>query len=131
MAIIVTEDDSQDGRDHIDAHRSILLVISPYAKKDYVSHTHTSFGSIFKTFWNVLKIPYLNQYDAGATDLGDCFSERPDFTPYDALMVDTLIFNPRKALTPFDKAFDWKAMTEGPRLDDEDFIRTSMKQYHQ
>lgn len=33
MAIIVTEDDSQDGRDHIDAHRSILLVISPYAKK--------------------------------------------------------------------------------------------------
>ena len=39
MAIIVTEDDSQDGRDHIDAHRSILLVISPYAKRDYVSHT--------------------------------------------------------------------------------------------
>ena len=53
MAIFVTEDDSQDGVDHIDAHRSLLMVYSPYAKRDYVGHQHYSFGSIFKTFWNI------------------------------------------------------------------------------
>jgi len=69
MLIVITEDDSQNGVDHIDAHRSILMVISPYARRNYVSHKHYSFGSIFKTFWNILGLPYLNQYDAVAIDL--------------------------------------------------------------
>ena len=128
MVIVITEDDSQGGRDHVDAHRSILMVVSPYAKKNYVSHTHTSFGSIFKTFWNILGIPYLNQYDAGASDLSDFFVDQPDFTPYQAMMVDTLIFNPRNALTPLHELFDWKALTTGPGLDDESFIRSSLKE---
>ena len=50
MAIFVTEDDAQDGRDHVDAHRSLLMVLSPYARRNYVGHQHYSFGSIFKTF---------------------------------------------------------------------------------
>lgn len=62
MAIVVTEDDAQEGNDHVDAHRSILMVISPWAKRNHVSHTHTSFGSISKTFWNILGTPCLNQY---------------------------------------------------------------------
>jgi YVTN family beta-propeller protein len=128
MAIIITEDDSQDGRDHIDAHRSILTIVSPYAKKDYVSHVHNSFGSIFKTMFNVLSIPYLNQYDGGATDLADCFTAQPDFTPYQAMMVDTMIFNPRTAMSPIKEGFDWKALSTGPDLDDEGFIRKSMKE---
>jgi YVTN family beta-propeller protein len=124
MAIIITEDDSQDGRDHLDAHRSILMVISPYSKKNYVGHQHQSFGSIFKTFFNVLGIPYLNQYDASATDMADMFTSEPDFTPYQALPVDIRVFDPKKALTPLDEKFDWKAMTESPVLDNpEDFLR--------
>jgi YVTN family beta-propeller protein len=124
MAIIITEDDSQDGRDHIDAHRSILMVISPYAKKNYVGHQHQSFGSIFKTFFNVLGIPYLNQYDASATDMADMFTNEPDFTPYQALPVDIRVFDPKKALSPLDEKFDWKALTESPVLDNpEDFLR--------
>lgn len=82
MAIFVTEDDAQDGNDHVDAHRSILQVYSPYAKRNHVGHQHCSFGSIFKTFWNLLGIPYLNQYDAAATDLADFFTEKADFTPF-------------------------------------------------
>ena len=100
MAIFITEDDAQNGVDHIDAHRSILMVISPYAKKDYVSKVHYSFGSIFKTFWNLLGLPYLNQYDAAATDLSDMFSDTPDFTPYTALPPDLRIFDPDKAPRP-------------------------------
>ena len=118
MAIFITEDDAQNGVDHIDAHRSILMVISPYTKKNYVSKVHYSFGSIFKTFWNILGLPYLNQYDAGATDLADMFTSVPDFTPYKALPPDLRIFDPQKALTPLDEKFDWNSLNESPILDD-------------
>jgi DNA-binding beta-propeller fold protein YncE len=118
MAIFITEDDAQNGVDHIDAHRSVLMVISPYAKKNYVSKVHYSFGSIFKTFWNILGLPYLNQYDAGATDLSDMFTGVPDFTPYTALPPNIRIFDPQKALTPLDENFDWNSLKDSPKLDD-------------
>jgi hypothetical protein len=118
MAIVVTEDDAQNGVDHIDAHRSILMVISPWSEKNHVSKVHYSFGSIFKTFWNILGLPYLNQYDAAASDLADMFTDEPDFTPYKALPPDLRIFDPQKALTPIDEEFDWKAMEDSPQLDD-------------
>lgn len=117
MMIVITEDDAQNGVDHIDAHRSILMVISPYVKKNYVSHVHYSFGSIFKTFWNVLGIPYLNQYDACANDFADFFTEKPDFTPYNALKSDVRFFDPQKALDPLDEKFDWKSLEESPEID--------------
>ncbi len=118
MAIVITEDDAQNGVDHMDAHRSVLMVISPYAKKNYVSKVHYSFGSIFKTFWNVLGMPYLNQYDAAANDFADFFTPIPDFTPYNAVPVDPRIFDPEKALTPLDEKFDWKAIKNAPLIDD-------------
>ncbi len=129
MMIVITEDDAQNGVDHIDAHRSILMVISPYVKHGYVSHIHYSFGSIFKTFWNVLGLPYLNQYDAAASDLADFFTSKPDYTPYNALPVDKRIFDPQKALDPFDKDFDWKALKQSPEMDNvEDMLRDSKEQ---
>lgn len=118
MAIFITEDDAQNGVDHIDAHRSILMTISPYSRKNFVSKVHYSFGSIFKTFWDILGLPYLNQYDAGATDLSDMFTGVPDFTPYEALPPDIRIFDPQKALSPFDENFDWNSLKESPVMDD-------------
>ncbi len=126
MLIVITEDDAQNGVDHVDAHRSILMLVSPWVKKDYVSHGHYSFGSIFKTFWNILGMPYLNQYDAGATDLSDFFTNTPDFKTYSALPADPRIFDPQKALDPFDENFDWKALEESPVMDNKkDMIRES------
>jgi YVTN family beta-propeller protein len=118
MAIVITEDDPQGGVDHVDAHRSLLMVISPYAKKGYVSNVHYSFGSIMKTFWHVLGTPYLNQYDAGASDLGDFFTSEADFTPYYALAPDPRVFDPQKALDPFDANFNWEALADSPVMDD-------------
>jgi YVTN family beta-propeller protein len=117
MAIIITEDDAQNGVDHVDAHRSILMAISPYAKRNYVSKVHYSFGSIFKTFWNILGLPYLNQYDASASDFADMFTEKPDFTPYQAIGSDLRIFDPAKALSPLDEKFDWEAVKNSPQID--------------
>ena len=126
MLIVITEDDAQNGVDHVDAHRSLLMLISPWVKRGHVSHVHYSFGSIFKTFWNILEMPYLNQYDAGATDFGDFFTDTPDFTPYTALPVDSRIFAPQKALDPFDEDFDWKALEASPVMDNkEDMIEES------
>jgi hypothetical protein len=126
MLIVITEDDAQNGVDHVDAHRSVLMLISPWVKRDYVSHGHYSFGSIFKTFWNILGMPYLNQYDAGATDLADFFTDEPDYTPYNAVPVDFRIFEPQKALDPFDENFDWKALEESPVMDNKaDMIEES------
>jgi YVTN family beta-propeller protein len=126
MLIVITEDDAQNGVDHIDAHRSLLMLASPWVKENYVSHGHYSFGSIFKTFWNILGIPYLNQYDAGATDLADFFSDTPNYKTYSALPADPRIFDPQVALDPFDEDFDWKALDESPVMDNkEDMVRES------
>ncbi|MCB9273457.1 MAG: hypothetical protein H6564_05410 [Lewinellaceae bacterium] len=123
MAIVVTEDDAQGGVDHIDAHRSLLMVLSPYAAKGTVATTHYSFGSIFKAFWHILGIPYLNQYDASATDLGAMFTSTPDFTPYRALKPDLRLFDPAKAPGPLNKDFDWQSLEEGPDMDDVEYIQ--------
>lgn len=129
MLIVITEDDAQNGVDHIDAHRSILIIISPWVKRDYVSHVHYSFGSLFKSFWNILGLPYLNQYDAGANDLADFFTSIPNYEPYYAIAVDSNIFDPQKALDPFDEKFDWKAINNSPQIDNvEDMFRESKEQ---
>jgi len=129
MLVVITEDDAQNGVDHIDAHRSVLMLVSPWVKRDYVSHVHYSFGSLFKSFWNILGLPYLNQYDAGATDLSDFFTGIPDYTPYDAIAVDKRIFDPQKALDPFDEKFNWQAIDASPQMDNtEDMLRDSKEQ---
>jgi len=128
MAIVITEDDAQNGIDHIDAHRSILMVISPYAKRKYVSNVHYSFGSIFKTFWNILGMPYLNQYYASANDFADLFTAIPDYSPYNAIPVDARIFDPRKALTPLDEKFDWEAVKNSPLIDDVKDMKNDQKE---
>jgi hypothetical protein len=117
MAVVITEDDSQGGVDHVDAHRSILMLVSPYAKKQYAGNVHYSFGSIFKTMWNSLGISYLNQYDAAAADMGDMFTDKPDFTPYNAISADIRIFNPQDALDPLNEKFNWKALEMNSDVD--------------
>ncbi len=125
MAIFVTEDDAQDGTDHVDAHRSPLLVISPYSRRG-VWHTHTSMESILKTFDLILGLPALNQYDATATDLSDCFTVQPDLTPYDALPPDTRVFDPAKVV---ESGLDLKAHRLRPEpLDDPATIRREMRE---
>ena len=80
--IFVTEDDPQDGADHVDAHRTFALVISPWARRGYLSKVHASFASIFATWERMLGVPPINTYDANAAPMLDCFTNVPDTTPY-------------------------------------------------
>lgn len=124
-AIFITEDDAQNGHDHVDAHRSLLLTISPYSRRG-VSHAHTSMLSILKTVEHILGLPPLNEYDAAATDLADSFTDVADNSPYEALPSDTRIFDPAKARDPMDLLRSGKALPPSEPLDDPARIRREM-----
>lgn len=124
MLVVVTEDDPQGGVDHIDAHRSILLMAGPYVKKNYVSHTHANFGSILKVIYNVLGIPYVNQYDATASLLSDFFTNEPNFDPYYFEFPSQEVFDWDKAMKKYNKTLDWRKIKQGPKMDDEFEQRT-------
>jgi hypothetical protein len=94
------------------------MVISPYAKKDYVSHVHYSFGSIFKTMWHIWDCPYLNQYDAGCYRYVGLFSVPNRILLLTMPSLLTPVFSTRKKpLDPLDEKFNWKAVVESPVLD--------------
>ena len=118
MLVIITEDDPQGGVDHIDAHRSILMMAGPYVKHESVSHTHANFGSILKVIYNILGIPYVNQYDATASLLQDFFTHTPDYTPYSLEMHDERIFDVTKAMKKYNRDIDWRKVMKGPDMDD-------------
>ena len=117
MLVIITEDDPQGGVDHIDAHRSILMMAGPYVKKGHISNTHANFGSILKTIYNIAGVPYVNQYDVTATLLQDFFTDKPDFTPYTLEMHDTRIFDVNKAMKKYKTTIDWNKIIKGPEMD--------------
>jgi len=94
----------------------LFLLVSPYARKNYVSHVNASFPGMLKTVFRLLGLPPLNLFDAAASDLADCFSGEPDFTPYRALPVDPRLFDPAKAREPLDPQ-------PSPRLDDPAVLR--------
>ena len=117
------EDDPQGGVDHIDAHRSVCIMAGPYVKKGYVSNTHANFGSLLKVVYNVLGVPYVNQYDVTASLLQDFFTDKPDYTPYDLVFPDKRVFDPAKAMLRYNREIDWRKIIQGPDMDDEDELR--------
>ncbi len=127
MLVIITEDDPQGGVDHIDAHRSILMMAGPYVKRGHISHTHANFGSILKTIYNILGVQYVNQYDVTASLLQDFFTPIPDFTPYTVEPYDPRVFNADKAMQRYNKWVDWKSIMQGPDMDDVDIIKKEFK----
>ncbi|HUU02765.1 MAG TPA: PQQ-binding-like beta-propeller repeat protein [Myxococcota bacterium] len=82
--IIITEDDPQSGLDHVDMHRSIAIMISPYTKRGYNCPVHHGFSSLIRTYGLILGMPPLNLLDETAAPVYDCFTPEPDLTPYDA-----------------------------------------------
>ncbi|WP_406697123.1 bifunctional YncE family protein/alkaline phosphatase family protein [Singulisphaera sp. Ch08] len=95
--IFVIEDDPQDGFDHIDGHRSISLVISPYTKRGAVVHDFYNQTSVLHTMERILGCPPMNQMDAMSPLMSACFQETPDLSPYEALPANVPIgqLNPK------------------------------------
>lgn len=95
-AILVVEDDAQDGPDHVDAHRTVALAISPYIQRGFVDHTQYTQVSLVRTIELILGLPNLSQYDEAATPLDD-FTRQPNFGTYAAIVprVDMSARNPK------------------------------------
>lgn len=96
-AIFVIEDDAQDGVDHVDAHRSPVLVISPYVRRGFISHRHCSMASVQKTIYEMLGIGPLNLEDALAADMSDMFSDTANLAPFNTETSDKRVFDPALA----------------------------------
>jgi DNA-binding beta-propeller fold protein YncE len=84
-AVFVLEDDAQNGADHVDAHRSIAFVVSPFVKRKYIDHTLYSTNSMLRTMGLILGMPPMSQHDAAATPMWRCFTKNADYTPFKAL----------------------------------------------
>ncbi|MDH4092977.1 MAG: bifunctional YncE family protein/alkaline phosphatase family protein [Cyclobacteriaceae bacterium] len=84
-AVFVLEDDAQNGPDHVDAHRSPAQVISPYARRNAVVSRMYSTASVLRTIELILGLPPMSQYDAAATPMWECFTDKPDVRAFQAV----------------------------------------------
>lgn len=84
-AVFVVEDDAQNGPDHVDCHRTVALVASPYMRRRAVDSTMYSTSSMLRTMELILGLPPLTQFDASATPMWAAFQAQPGPRPYDAL----------------------------------------------
>jgi YVTN family beta-propeller protein len=82
MAIFAIEDDPQAGWDHVSGYRTTSYLISPYARRGMTVSTQYNTTSLLRTMEQILGLPPMNQFDASATPMSDCFTDSPDFTPY-------------------------------------------------
>ncbi len=83
--IFIVEDDPQDGFDHVDSHRTVALVVSPFTKRKYVDSTSYNQTGMVKTIEMMLGLPPMNQLDLSATPMRYCFQDKADLTPYKAV----------------------------------------------
>ncbi len=117
-AIFIIEDDAQDGADHIDARRTVGLVISPYTKRNHLDSTLYTTSSFLRTMELLLGLPPMTQYDASATPMYASFGDTPDLAPY-ALEPPQVDVNAKNTMTA------WGAR-ESMLMDFTEYDRTPM-----
>jgi len=79
------EDDPQNGFDHVSGYRTTAYCVSPYTKRGAVVSTQYNTTSLLRTIEQILGLPPMNQFDAAATPMFDCFTDAPDFRPFEAV----------------------------------------------
>lgn len=124
-AVFVTEDDAQGGVDHVDAHRSVLMIASPWIKPGAVSHEHTSMGSITRTIDELLGVGPLNLEDALAGEITGIWDDHAHLEPFAVQPSDSRVFDAAKARIAKPKT---KAEAAALRdMDDADEIRKEIE----
>ena len=113
--ILVIEDDSQNGADHVDAHRIPAFAISPYARRGAVVHTRYDFLSFIRTFEIPLGLKPLNLFDALATPLYNAFTSKPaNAEPYEAITPRQPLLERNSAGSPNSRLSQRLARTDRP-----------------
>ncbi len=83
--IFVIEDDAQSGPDHVDGHRTVFTVISPYNKRKFVDSTFYAQTSMIRSIEVILGLDPMNRFDAPADPITSCFTDSLDLTAYRAV----------------------------------------------
>ncbi len=91
-AIFVIEDDAQSGVDHVDAHRTLGFIISPWIKEQSVDHHFCNTDSMLKTIELLLGLEPMSQYDAVADPIMDWSDAPSNIEPYEAKMPPEMLF---------------------------------------
>jgi sugar lactone lactonase YvrE len=113
-AIFVLQDDAQNGPDHMDAHRTVALVISPYTKRGHVDSTPYSTSSMLRTMELILGLKPMSQFDTAARPMYASFQAKPDLSGYQHVV-------PEVDREEKNKATAWGAkLSEGFELTKED-----------
>jgi hypothetical protein len=120
-AIFVTEDDAQDGPDHVDAHRTVAEVISPYSQTGKVDSTFYSTASMLRTMELILGLQPLTQFDAYATPMLAAFSSTPNLTPYTAVRPRQNVKETNPANAPDAAISNAQPLTKEDQIDEQTF----------
>jgi len=117
------EDDPQAGLDHVDGHRTVGLVISPYTKRGKVVSTYYSQINMVRTMENILGLPPMNQLDLTADPMVECFTNKGDFRPFDYVKSNIPINQMNMALNKIKgPELYWAKKSLAQDLDGEDRI---------
>jgi YVTN family beta-propeller protein len=128
--VFILEDDAQNGPDHIDAHRSPVLIAGPYVKHNSVIHHMYSTSGVLRTIELILNLPPMSQYDAAALPLYDCFSNTPDMATYVVRPAEVNLEQRNIAVNESSKksaSFDFNKEDKVPDLELNEVIWKSVK----
>ena len=117
-AIFVTEDDSQDGWDHVSAYRTVGFVVSPYSRLRQTVHTNYNQTSMVRTIEQILGIPPMNMMDASALPMFDCFEGTRNLAPYNVVPNQVPLDDMNKAFSQLHgKAKHYAKQSMEPQFD--------------
>ncbi|MER6127263.1 bifunctional YncE family protein/alkaline phosphatase family protein [Streptomyces sp. NPDC001795] len=120
-AIFVTEDDAQNGPDHVDAHRTVSQVISPYTRTGRIDSTFYSTASMVRTIELLLGIQPMTQFDAYATPMVNSFTARPNAAAYKAIKPSTDLTAVNSAHSPMAGVSAKQNLTKEDQIDERTF----------
>ena len=118
--VFILEDDAQSGPDHVDAHRSPAYVAGPFVKHNAVIHSMYSTSGMLRTMELILGLPPMSQYDAAALPFYECFTNKPNNSPFKHLPAQVSIDTRNIAVNESSKRSDFFNLANEDKVPDRD-----------
>ena len=120
-AIFVTEDDAQNGPDHVDAHRTLALAISPYTQTGKVDSTFYNTASMVRTIGLLAGVGPLTQFDAYSTPMSASFTTTPNLRAYDVRKPGYAMTTVNSASAPYAAQSGAQSLGKEDQIDENEF----------
>jgi YVTN family beta-propeller protein len=125
MAIFSIQDDPQAGWDHVSGYRTTSYCIGPYVKRKQTISRRYNTSSLLRTMEQILGLPPMNQFDASASPMFECFTDTPNHEPFESVATNVQLdqLNPpkqalldpaKRALADASEAMDFSQVDKAP-----------------